>query len=184
MDNREARTKAMRDTLLGLHVTKWLATAAMGAWMSVPGSVMTLTAFVIADFVTGLLCAIVRKSVDSDKAFRGFVRKVLIVGLVLVMHYAEKALGKEFGIETWISGYFIVIECISIVENCARAGVPIPSALVQVLLKVRDFVPAEMTAAEVEAAFRRADRGRRRAISPLVKERGVAEGETPKPPEL
>lgn len=150
-------------TALLLQAGKYVTVATLGVSLSIPTAVMTLVAFVLADFITGLLAAFVLRRVDSGTALRGFVTKCMLVGLVLVMHAAEQTLGKEIGVETWLSGYFIVIEVISIVENCSRAGVPVPKKLMDVLLQVQKLYPRPMSAAEMQRAQAKLDRQRAKA---------------------
>lgn len=168
--------------LFALHIGKWISTAVLALWLSLPASIVTLTAFVIADFITGLLAAFVQKQIDSDKALRGFIRKCMLIGFVLMMHFAEIGLHKEMGLENWLGAYFIVIELISIVENTAKAGVPIPALAVDVLIKVQALYPRTMTAREVIEAFRRADRQRDRARAE-IRRRAPGMGENCDPPE-
>jgi toxin secretion/phage lysis holin len=169
--------------MIALHVGKWVSTAALALWLSLPASIAALIAFVVADFVTGLLASFIQKRVDSDKALRGFVRKCMLIGLVLILHFAEGSLGREIGVEKWLSAYFIVIEVISIIENCAKAGIPIPALVVDGLLKVRELYPRTMTAREVAEAFRRADRQREKTRAQIRRGVGGTSEDCDEPPE-
>lgn len=153
-----------------LHIIKWASIFAMAIWMSIPAAVITLMVFILIDFVTGLASAFVRKEVDSSVGVRGGVKKSLIVALVLAIHYAEGSFGVEMHAERFLSAYFIVIEIISIVENCSRAGIQPPVVLVEALIKVRSLYPRTMTAGEVEEAFKNYQTHRQSQINDKMEE--------------
>jgi len=145
----------MQDYLL--HLIKWVAALLLAVCMSIPAAIVALGGFILIDFMTGLLSAFVRKEVDSSVGVRGGVKKCLLLGLVLSLDWAQKSVGLDIHIEKLMSGYFIILELISIVENCARAGIAVPAIAVEALIKVRMLYPRTMTAEEVEAAFKRAE---------------------------
>lgn len=122
---------------LPYRATKWLAAIALATWARVPGLVQTLILFMALDFLTGVLAAVVRKGVSSDDSFRGLAKKALVLILVGTSHIASDTLhlGVDFG--SVVALAYIANEIISITENCARAGVPIPAPLLDVLSKFK-----------------------------------------------
>lgn len=88
------------------------------------------------DIITGILAAGIAKTVSSTTAYEGMVRKaimLLLVGLGVILEpYAQEVpLGKMLALS------FSVVEVLSIIENAARAGVPIPEVLRDFLIKLR-----------------------------------------------
>jgi toxin secretion/phage lysis holin len=103
---------------------------AIGAfWSAMVGSfglaVSILLVVMLADYITGLLCAAVNKELNSTKGTRGFIKKLIILILIGLLYLIE---GEKFG--TGISGEgaawaYIAIEFISITENAGKIGVPL-----------------------------------------------------------
>jgi toxin secretion/phage lysis holin len=103
---------------------------AVGAfWAAMVGSfglaVSILLVIMLADYVTGLLCAFVNKELNSAKGTRGFIKKLIVLILIGLLYLVE---GAKFG--TGISGEgaawaYIAIEFISITENAGKIGVPL-----------------------------------------------------------
>jgi toxin secretion/phage lysis holin len=136
-----------------LHAGKWTLTALLGWWMTIPDAILLLTGFVIADFATGLAAAFFQKKVDSSVGTRGGIKKCMIIALVFMLYKAELTMGLGLHIERWLSAYFITLEVVSIIKNCSRVGIPIPSVIVDALVKIKSIQPQSMSKAEVERAF-------------------------------
>lgn len=108
----------------------------LGAW---DGFMYTLLAFVIADYVTGIMCAINDKTLSSGIGFKGICRKVLIFTLVGVGHTIDvNVLGTGDTLRTAVIFFYIANEGLSILENAGHLGLPIPEKLKNVLAQLRD----------------------------------------------
>lgn len=133
-------------------ILKWAVTAVLMVWASLGLVVQTLIIFIGIDIASGLLSAYIRKEISSSKSFKGIARKVLILVMVGVSHLAGQAMQLKFDLGTGVAAAYLFNEVISIMENCAKAGLFIPSILVQALIKVkqtaRAATPAEI--AELE----------------------------------
>ncbi len=98
------------------------------------GLLYALIAFVVTDYLTGLAAAKVEKKVSSKIGFIGIMRKILIFLLVGLGNIIDiYLLGKGSAIRTAIIFFYVSNEGISILENCARAGLSVPPKLRQVL---------------------------------------------------
>ena len=119
----------------------------LGGW---DGFLYALLAFVIADYVTGLACAIVNHQVSSAVGFKGISRKVLIFILVGLANLLDVYVLKEGGVlRTAVIFFYISNEGISLIENAARLGLPVPQKLQEALASLtRTKHPSE---AEVQA---------------------------------
>lgn len=105
----------------------------------IDGVIYTLVAFVIIDYATGVLCAIFDKKLSSEVGFRGICRKVLIFLLVGVAHMLDKyVIGAGEVLRTATIFFYLSNEGISILENSAHLGLPIPEKLKKVLEQIHD----------------------------------------------
>jgi len=114
----------------------------LGGW---DGFLYALLIFVLLDYISGVMCAIVDKKLSSEIGFRGIFKKVLIFALVGVAHVVDQKLigyaGSPEGgslIRSAVIFFYIANEGISIIENVAYLGLPIPKKLKDVLLQLKD----------------------------------------------
>src|SRR5574340_1109787 len=110
--------------------------AALGAalWASTPPLVQLLVILMVIDMATGMLAAIYNREVHSDLAFRGTCKKAIV--LLMVMAGAALEAAVNMPVADAIAGFYAAGELISVVENAARAGLPVPDAIRDVLLKL------------------------------------------------
>ena len=118
-------------------------TAAGGAlgWFfgGLDGFLYALIAFVAADYVTGVLCAIVNKQLSSEVGFKGIFKKVLIFILVGIAHIIDTQLiGQGAVLRTAVIFFYCSNEGVSILENATRLGLPVPAKLKAVLEQLKD----------------------------------------------
>ena len=112
---------------------------AVGAWLGYflggcDGLLYALVIFVAVDYVTGVMCAVADKKLSSAVGFRGICRKVLIFLLVGLAHILDTQILHETGIlRTAVIFFFLSNDGLSILENVAHLGLPIPQALKDVL---------------------------------------------------
>lgn len=93
-----------------------------------------LIAFVVIDYLTGIMVAVLEKKLSSEVGFRGIFKKVLIFSLVAVAHIIDAELIRTgSAIRTAVIFFYLSNEGISILENTAKIGLPIPSKLKTVL---------------------------------------------------
>lgn len=103
------------------------------------GLVIMLVVFVVLDYITGVLAAIITKTLDSTVGWRGLLKKVLIFILVALSALLDKhALGGGALARTATIFFYAANEGISIIENSARCGVPIPEKLRAILEQLKD----------------------------------------------
>jgi len=99
---------------------------------------LALIAMMGIDFATGLIKAAVMKEVASQKMFLGGARKVGMFFIVAVANLIDGVLDLGGVLRTVTIAYFIANEGISMLENWAAMGLPIPNKLRDVLLQLRD----------------------------------------------
>lgn len=100
----------------------------LGAWLGgLDGLIYALIAFVIADYITGVLAAVSEKRVNSTIGFRGISRKIIIFTLIGLAHLLDtRVLGTPGVLRTTTVIFYLSNDGISVVENAARLGLPIP----------------------------------------------------------
>lgn len=96
-----------------------------------------LIAFAIIDYISGVIAAIVKNELNSAVGFRGIFKKVCIFLVVAVAHMIGQALEMP-SVRSLACGYYIANEGISILENSAKAGLPIPEKLKQILEQLKN----------------------------------------------
>ena len=131
-----------------------------------PPLVYILIAVMSIDFITGLICGAMGKSdktangyISSSTAFKGLLKKGLILLIVLLAALLDMAVSSGAGIEfAAVLGatclWFIASEGLSILENAAKMGIPIPKVLMRLLeiMREKGDVPAEDKKEEHEEA--------------------------------
>ena len=113
--------------------------AAIGGWLGYflggfDGLLYALLAFVVLDYVTGVMCAIADKTLSSNVGFKGICRKVLIFLLVGVANVLDvHVIGTGSVLRTAVIFFYISNEGVSLTENAAHLGLPVPEKLKAVL---------------------------------------------------
>lgn len=103
----------------------------LGGW---DGFLYALLAFVIIDYVTGLMCAVLDKKLSSEVGFRGIFKKVLIFSLVAIGNIVDQSvIGDGSVIRTAVIFFYLSNEGVSILENAAHIDLPVPQKLKDIL---------------------------------------------------
>lgn len=114
---------------------------AMGGfmWGKADGLLYALIAFMVLDYISGVISAYVRKEISSAVGFIGIVKKVFIMLLVAVAHILDtQVIGDGSVCRSAVIGFYISNEGISILENAVKMGLPMPKKLVDILLEMRN----------------------------------------------
>ena len=103
------------------------------------GFLYALIAFAVIDYITGVMYAIVDKNLSSAVGFKGICRKVLIFTLVGIGNIVDVYVLGETGIlRTAVIFFYLSNEGVSLLENAAHLGLPIPEKLKEVLEQLHD----------------------------------------------
>ena len=98
------------------------------------GFLYALIAFAVIDYITGVMCAIADKRLSSEVGFKGICRKVLIFVLVGIGNLVDMyVLGEAGVLRTAVIFFYLSNEGVSLLENSAHLGLPIPQKLKSVL---------------------------------------------------
>ena len=122
---------------------------AVGGWLGwflggSDGLLFALIAFVVIDYITGVMCAISDKKLSSAVGFKGICKKVLIFALVGGGHILDAfVIGSGSVLRTAIIFFYLSNEGVSLVENCAHLGLPVPQKLKDVLEQLHNRAEKE-----------------------------------------
>ena len=117
---------------------------AVGGWLGwflggCDGLMYALIAFVIVDYITGIMCAIVDKKLSSAVGFKGICKKVLIFLLVGVANILDvNIIGSGSVLRTAAIFFYLSNEGVSLLENASHLGLPVPNAIKEVLQQLHD----------------------------------------------
>ena len=118
--------------------------SAVGGWLGYflggcDGLLYALLVFVVIDYLTGVMCAVSDRKLSSAVGFKGICRKVLIFLLMGLAHILDtQVLHQEGVLRTAVVFFFLANDGLSILENAAHLGLPVPEQLKQVLEQLHD----------------------------------------------
>ena len=117
---------------------------AVGGWLGYflggcDGLLIALVVFAAVDYITGVMCAINDQKLSSEVGFRGICRKVLIFILVGIANILDvEVIGTGSVLRTAIIFFYLSNEGVSLLENAAHLGLPVPTKLKDVLAQLHD----------------------------------------------
>ena len=107
------------------------ATYLLGDWDT---ALVVLAIFVVLDYVTGVLVAVINKTLDSEIGFKGLAKKALIIIILIMAVCLDRLLGNEGWVfRTLVCYFYIANEGISLLENAGNLGLPVPQKIKDVL---------------------------------------------------
>ncbi len=120
------------------------AVAAIGGYLGyfvggVDGLMTALIIFMVIDYITGIMCAIVDKKLSSAVGFKGICKKVLIMMLVGVAHIVDlHVVGTGEALRSAVICFYMSNEGVSVIENAGHLGLPIPEKLKEILAQLHN----------------------------------------------
>lgn len=106
----------------------------LGGWDKLLAALILL---IITDFITGILKAIYNKELNSKMSYKGIVKKVYMLFIVLLANTIQISISPEVPVREIVITFFICNEGISVLENAALTGIPIPNKIKDLLLQLR-----------------------------------------------
>lgn len=123
--------------LAGTGVT-WL----LGSWDM---ALTILVTFMVLDYATGLLRGYVNKELSSDIGLRGIARKAVIFVVLIVGVCLDRLINSGNWIfRTLVAYFYIANEGLSLIENCAALGVPVPDKILDALAQLKEGEKKEL----------------------------------------
>lgn len=103
------------------------------------GFIYALLAFVVIDYITGIMCAIADKELSSEVGFKGICKKVLIFALVGIGNLLDiYILGQAGILRNVVIFFYLSNEGVSILENASHLGLPVPEKLKEILKQLHN----------------------------------------------
>ena len=135
----------MRDFSIDLIWTKvQIAITALGGWLGyflggMDGLMIALIVMMTLDYISGVMCAIIDKKLSSAVGFKGICKKVFILMLVGVAHIIDlHVVGTGSALRGAVICFYMSNEGLSLLENAAHIGLPIPDKLRDILSQLHD----------------------------------------------
>ena len=122
---------------------------AVGGWLGYflggcDGLLIALVVFAVTDYITGVMCAIADKKLSSEIGFKGICRQVIIFMLVGIAHVLDiNVIATGSVLRTAVIFFYLSNEGVSLLENAAHLGLPVPEKLKDVLEQLHDRAEKE-----------------------------------------
>lgn len=108
----------------------------LGGW---DGPLLALVALITIDYITGVMCGIVEHRLSSEIGFKGIFRKITMLMLVGVGAMLDAYVVRTGDVvRTAIIFYYISNEGVSLIENAARLGLPVPPKVRNILESIKE----------------------------------------------
>lgn len=92
---------------------------------------------IVIDYISGLIKAYNTKTLSSSIGFRGILKKVGILLIVMLSVIVDRITIDNGGVRTLVIYYFVANEGLSVIENLAQAGLPVPKSLKNALKVIK-----------------------------------------------
>ena len=113
-----------------------------GAWDT---ALMVLVCFMVLDYCTGVIRAFINKEVSSDIGLKGIARKTVILIVLIFAVLLDRLLNTGTWVfRTIVCYFYIANEGISLLENCAGLGLPVPESIQNALVQLKDGEKKEL----------------------------------------
>ena len=118
------------------------ACAAIGGWLGffmggLDGMLIALIIFMVLDYVTGIMCAVLDKTLSSRVGFKGIFKKALILIMVGIANIVDvHVVGTGSALRGAVICFYLSNEGLSLLENAAYVGLPIPEKLKDILAQL------------------------------------------------
>lgn len=98
---------------------------------------IALLLFMIIDYLSGVMCAVINKKLSSKIGFKGIFKKIMIILLVGITNLLWQATGID-GLRYIVISFYLANEGISIIENASILGLPVPKKVKDVLEQLKE----------------------------------------------
>lgn len=120
-------------------IMAWICTVLSFLFGDMKGLMVALIALIILDYISGVIAAAVEKRLSSEVGAKGIAKKIFMLLIVALANIVDiNVIGDGHVLKTVTVVFYICNECISLIENAGRIGVPVPKKLLDVLEQLRD----------------------------------------------
>ena len=104
----------------------------------IDGLFYALIAFIVLDYISGAIVAVINKKLSSEVGFKGICKKVLLLSIVALGNIIDvQVIGNGSTLRTAVIFVFLANEGISLIENAAGIGLPIPKPIINALEQLK-----------------------------------------------
>lgn len=108
-------------------------------------SLAVLITSMALDYATGVTRGVINNQLSSEYGFKGLFKKVTILYVVILAVLIDRLIGEGWVFRTLVCFWYAANEGVSILENAAAIGLPIPDQLVNVLEQLKQGNKKEKT---------------------------------------
>ncbi len=106
-------------------------------WGEIDPLFCSLVSFIVLDYLTGVILAISQKKLSSEIGYRGILRKAMIFALLGIGNVIDNyIMSSGSAVRTMLIMFYLSNEGISILENVANLGLPLPQKIKDILLQI------------------------------------------------
>ncbi|MDE6746914.1 MAG: phage holin family protein [Oscillospiraceae bacterium] len=103
------------------------------------GLMIALIGLIVMDYISGIIAAVVEKKLSSEVGAKGIAKKIFMLLIVAVANIVDiNVIGEGHVLKSVTVVFYIANECISLIENAGRLGVPVPKKLLDVLEQLKN----------------------------------------------
>ena len=97
----------------------------------------SLIIVIIVDYITGVLSALYSRKLNSKVGFKGILKKLSYFCIIVLATLLDRIMGDTGAIRTLVIYFLVANDGLSIVENVAKMGVPLPQKLLEALEQLK-----------------------------------------------
>lgn len=121
------------------NIMAWICTVISFLFGDMEGLMVALIALIILDYISGVIAAAVEKRLSSEVGAKGIAKKIFMLLIVALANIVDiNVIGDGHVLKTVTVVFYICNECISLIENAGRIGVPVPKKLLDVLEQLKN----------------------------------------------
>ena len=103
------------------------------------GLMIALVALIVLDYISGVIAAAVEKKLSQEVGAKGIAKKIFMLLIVAVANIVDiNVIGEGHVLKSVTVVFYIANECISLIQNAGRLGVPVPKKLLDVLEQLKN----------------------------------------------
>ncbi len=116
-----------------------VCTAAGFIFGDMDGLMIALVTLIVLDYISGVIAAVAEKKLSSAVGAKGIAKKVFMLLIVAVANIVDiNVIGEGHVLKSVTAMFYTANECISLIENAGRLGVPVPKKLLDVLEQLKN----------------------------------------------
>lgn len=129
----------MINTIKSYFIFIWSWSLSLIIWLvgGFDAQILSLVALMGIDFLTGLWVGYKKETLNSNRAYKGIQKKIMILALFSGSSIMSRLIPGA-GIRNLVAMFYCVTELLSIIENAAKAGVPIPEKFIKTLEQLKN----------------------------------------------